>query len=342
MQLLDLPIEILCSLPLYLRNIEDFTEASTTCRTLYRAFSTASPNTILRLTAASSPTFFSSHLLVAATARQVSDWALQSPSNTKALQKAFQGGIDGLLDFCVEKVGLSLEDIRRLHLVRFSLITSFSDKIDKMAGDQWYQTPDFWDGGVSEPWTILTDSDRAAYQIIIYGELFSSSMQAYLEPEKNLPRFELGVRLDYIKYCVPDWFCKGGYPGLEVLAVGPYSPQAEERLPEDQKVLRHILTCSRWRRLWQTVMHSIGPDFEVDWKQNLWFHAVQYQGLGGLEMLADEGVPDEWRTRLRKMYDQVSNLKETDKPGQTEIGKRQKRRVSHAPDFGEEVVVCRW
>ncbi|ESK94725.1 hypothetical protein Moror_14220 [Moniliophthora roreri MCA 2997] len=143
MQLLDLPFEVLCSLPLYIRNIEDFNEASSTCSILYRAFSTATPNTILRLAAASSPTFFTPHLLIAATARQVSDWALQSSSNTEALREALQGGTDGLLNLCVEKAGLTLDDLRRLHLARFSLVNPSSDKIDKMAGDQWYQTPNF-------------------------------------------------------------------------------------------------------------------------------------------------------------------------------------------------------
>ncbi|ESK94726.1 hypothetical protein Moror_14221 [Moniliophthora roreri MCA 2997] len=132
-------------------------------------------------------------------------------------------------------------------------------------------------------------------------------MQSFLEPEKNLPRFELDVRLDYIKYCIPDWICERGYPGMEVLAVGPYAPG------------RNGIT------------RSIALDFEVDWKQNLWFDGVQYQGLEGSEMLVDNGVPHKGQARLRGMYEQIGNLKEKDKPGQYKIG-RQENPVSHAPD----------
>ena len=49
--------------------------------------------------------------------------------------------------------------------------------------------------------------------MIIYGELFVGSMQAVLESEKELlPSFDIEIRLDYIKYCIPDWSCQS-YPG---------------------------------------------------------------------------------------------------------------------------------
>ena len=57
-----------------------------------------------------------------------------------------------------------------LHQARFSIINPLADKIDKMAGDQWYASPDnFWSGGVSEPETLYTESNIAAFQTIIYG-----------------------------------------------------------------------------------------------------------------------------------------------------------------------------
>ncbi|KAK7037577.1 hypothetical protein VNI00_011069 [Paramarasmius palmivorus] len=340
MQLLDLPFEVICSLPLYVRNIEDFTEASSTCRALYHAFLATSPNTILRLAAASSPTFFTPHLLIAGTVRQVSDWALKHPQNTSELQKAFHAGIDGLFDLCVEKAGLTLDDIRRLHAARFSLINPFSDKIDKMAGNQWNDTPNFWSDGVSEPASIYAEADRAALQIIIYGELFSSTMRAYLEPRMSLSRFSIDVRLDYIKYCIPDMICEGPRSELEVLPVGPYVP-GHGMLPSDQVALAHISSCSRWQRLWEKVMHGVGPGFETEWKQRLWINAVQFQGLGGLEMIVSDEVPKKWQMRLRKIYSEITNLQDADKPdGRTfRLGQREKV-VSYAPDFSSEVDVC--
>ncbi|KAJ4482979.1 hypothetical protein C8J55DRAFT_511176 [Lentinula edodes] len=342
--LIDLPLEILSYLPLFIRNIEDFTEAASTCRTLYVAFSITSPNCILRLAAASAPTFSEPHphFLIAATARQISNWALSNAENTRRLRLAFQNGVEGLLELCIEKAGLTLKDIRRLHSARFSIINPLADKIDKMAGEQWYQADNFWNGGVSEPATLQTESNRAAYQIIIYSELFASTMEAYLEPKKNLPKFDLGVRLDYIKYCIPDRTCRS-YPGLEVLSVGPYSvPYGIGRinLPADQIALRHILSCRRWTRLWQSVTRAIGPDFVEDqWKQKLWLDAVQMQGLEGMKALGENGV-EERRVHLIRLRSLIEKMDRGDEPLKHFIGTRLQVQVSHAPDFSNEVYVC--
>ncbi|KAJ9144900.1 hypothetical protein NKR23_g5570 [Pleurostoma richardsiae] len=329
MHLLDLPRELLAGLPAHLRNIEDFNNMRSTCRTLRAIFEGTLPNTVLRLAAASAPTFFSPHphFLVMATARQVSDWALGHEERTKQLVEAFRGGIDGLYALCVEKAGLTLEDVRRLHLARFSVINPLADKIDKMAGRQWYATPNFWSGGVSEPYTIETEADRAAFQVIIYGELFASTMRAHLEPERNLPRFGRDVRIEFIKYCIPDWVCEGGYKGFEVLPSGPYRKDREvERINGDQVALHHILSSRRWARLWEPVMRAVGPDFEDKRCQAVWWNAVQTQGLEGMELVtvehenAEKGeLPERWTQLLREMYHRVEALNEDMLPAQADL-----------------------
>ena len=195
--------------------------ASSSCRTLRTAFAKASPNTILRLAAASSQVFFrpAPHFLIAATVHQLSEWALLSPENTLELRRAFQGGIDALFELCVCKAGTTMDDIRRLHASRFTLINPISDMIDRCAGKQWNAIPEFWDGGVSEPATVTVDADRSLFQIIIYGELFRSSMRAAIEPSLNLPRFDLDTRLEFIKYCIPT-----ACAGLDTEAVRKFSP----------------------------------------------------------------------------------------------------------------------
>ncbi|KAF9262955.1 hypothetical protein L218DRAFT_1077607 [Marasmius fiardii PR-910] len=322
MLLVDLPTELLASLPLYIRNIEDFTELASTCRTIYNTFSATQPNTILRLAATSAPTFFHPHpyFLVMATAKQVSDWARGNPQRTKRLQHAFRGGIDGLLDLSLSVAGLTLADIRRLHLARFSIINPFSDLIDKMAGQQWYETPDFWDGGVSEAVTLQTDAERAAFQIIIYGELFHTSIDAYLDGNLD----------------------KGGYPGLEVLDVGPYAPGHSD-LPSDQIALEHILDCGRWKRLWSPIALSFGPSFEVEWKQKLWFGAIQRQGIEGMLMVTAKdgsGISETFRERLNLLRKKIENLEEKDKPKTAEIGRLKTEVWESVPDFHREVYVC--
>lgn len=98
-----------------------------------------------------------------------------------------------------------MEDIRRLYEARFSTINPLVNRIDGMAGEQWQSVDDFWGDGVSEAETLKTESDLAAFHIIIYGELFASSMQAFLESGRQLlPSFDRETRKDYTKYCIVD------------------------------------------------------------------------------------------------------------------------------------------
>lgn len=209
MKLLDLPIDLLILLPQFLHDIEDFTNASSSCRSLRAAFARTSPKPILRFAAASSRIFFrpEPHFLIAAKARQLGDWALRSPPNTKTLRRAFQDGIEALFELCIAQTGLTPQQIRYLHASRFSLINPIADMIDRCAGAQSYAMPNFWDGSVSDAANISFEPTRRLLKIIIYGELFCSSMRADLEPASQLPRFNLGMRLDFIKYCIHDWAC---------------------------------------------------------------------------------------------------------------------------------------
>jgi hypothetical protein len=136
MGLLDLPNELLLSLPEYMSNIEDFTNAASSCRTLRAAFAQTHPNRILRLAAASSLVFFRPDpwFLVAVTARQVSQWGLESSENTEVLRAAFRGGVLPLIELCISVAGITMADIRRMHACRFETINPVSDMIDRMAG----------------------------------------------------------------------------------------------------------------------------------------------------------------------------------------------------------------
>ena len=183
MGLIDLPNELLMMLPEHLHNIEDFMNASSSCRQLRDAFAKTTPNIILQLAAAQSRVFFrpDPYFLVAATARQVGEWGLQSAANTEIVRSAFRHGIEGLFELCISVAGLTMGDIRRLHLSRFTIINPVKDMIDFMAGDLWHSTASFSDGGVSHVYTMDCEPMRTTLQIAIYGELFGSSMKAFLD-----------------------------------------------------------------------------------------------------------------------------------------------------------------
>lgn len=346
MELTDLPVELLMLIPQFLHDIEDFNNAASSCRKLRTAFAKTAPKVILRLAAASSRVFFrpDPHFLIAATVRQVSDWALPRSENTETLRKAFQGGIDSLFELCVDKAGITMADIRRLHDYRFSTINPTTDMIDRCAGAQWSSTPNFWDGGVSDAASISVEAERSLFQIVIYGELFASSMRASYEPKPAehdvSPRFDLETRLDYIKYCIPDPMCWHGYEGLTVLPVGPYASADNKAIsaqldPGDQVGLNHILNCRTWREAWAAVRTHIGPDFDDQWRQDMWHSAVQMQGLEGLEMLRPGGV-EKWRARLVEMRENIQALDPSREPGLHRFGRRQKT-ATDAPSMAAEV-----
>lgn len=340
MELLDLPIELIALVPKFLHNIEDFTNASSSCKTFRNACDMASPNTILNLAAASSRVFFrpDPHFLIAATARQVSDWALLSDENSETLRQAFRCGIDSLLELCIAKAGLTMDDIRRLHASRFTTINPVTDMIDKCAGAQWYDTPNFWNGGVSDAQTIGFDPPRSLFQIVIYGELFSTSMLACIKPALTLPRFDLETRLDFIKYCIPDYMCQHGYKGLTVEAIGPYVPDSKGKVEDDQLRLNHILNCRTWSEAWEKVRLQVGPDFKLEWKQQMWASAVQLTGLKGLELLRPMEVRER-KKRLNGLYQSIEVMKTIHEPQVHKFGTREHLAYEY-PSMADEVRVC--
>lgn len=88
MHLIDLPQELLLIHPAHLANIEDFMNTASCCRLLRDVLSETRGNTILRLSAASSRVFFRPDpwFLIAATARQVGRWGLESQENTEVCE----------------------------------------------------------------------------------------------------------------------------------------------------------------------------------------------------------------------------------------------------------------
>lgn len=161
--ILSLPADILILLPRYLHNIEDYTNLSSTCRTMRDCMATATPSTILRLAAAQATTFFrpAPLFLAAATARELGHWARASQGNEMELRDKMKNGIDALMDLALEHCGLTMQRIRELHLMRFSVLNPVENIIDQCVGKQWQATPNFWDGGVDDAVRNLSGPNHA-------------------------------------------------------------------------------------------------------------------------------------------------------------------------------------
>ncbi|KAJ6584686.1 hypothetical protein B0H19DRAFT_1249632 [Mycena capillaripes] len=124
MSLDTLPPELLLNLPYYLHSIEDLYSLFLTCRTLYRACGNPDPKTIPRLAANSGRIFFRPHprLLIAATVRQVADWAVKDDERRFQLEMAIQGGVEKLLELAIAVSELTIDDIRRLYAYKCDVL----------------------------------------------------------------------------------------------------------------------------------------------------------------------------------------------------------------------------
>jgi hypothetical protein len=265
-------------LPEFLHNIEDYTNLSSTCRILRVTMATAMPKQILRLAAAQSNIFFRPDplFLVAATARELGNWARLDWDNEWKLIMGLEGGApcccEKLLKLALKHCGLTLERIRELHLLRFSLMNPAIDIVDKCIGEQWRATDNFWNGGASDAWSLIAEPSEALFHIVIYGELFAPDMEAFLDPDSKAATMIMATRMDFIQGCLTH---------------------------EDGLAVAHTLQSRRWKSYWKEMRALAGPDFCEDfyddwayssdgpgeWRQRLWENAMLCQGLQGLEML---------------------------------------------------------
>ncbi|KAK5993474.1 hypothetical protein PT974_06905 [Cladobotryum mycophilum] len=304
MNLTDLPIDILVLLPSHLHNVEDFANLSSSCRLFHSIYANTSPELILQLAAASTSTFFSPspHFLVAATARQLGEWALRNDDNLRALEASFQGGIDGIYRLCLKHSSLSIERIRELHVSRCNVIDPFADRI---------RDPEMLE--------IRPASVRATYQLIILGELFSRTVTTILDPSSPSPRITLMQRLEFIKYCIPDGSCLATKGGPVVQAIGPYAPENLPRLPWDQKTLHRVLVCAHraelWTKFWMQAIPVAGSIFSQSWRNELWMEALLCQGFDTAELLIQRGdISPQALGRLLKVTQQIATLDDEWKP----------------------------
>ena len=366
--LLGLPVEVLQMFPTFLHDIEDYTNFSSSCRKLYAAFQHTAPKTILRLAAADSSTFFrpSPHFLVAATARQVGDWAVGNPARTAVMREAFRDGIDGLFELCLDTCGLTMDDIRRLHRLRTEIINPVTNLIDQWAGPQWQASEDY----VPETYTNDCDPHRAFFQIAIYGELFGNRLTA-----EGGTGFDVATRMDYVLYCIPDDIHQSGRRGPQ-LDTGPYvprykvrhgpgraspdytlGPSAEpspcpvhgiihqdiEKLPGDQLALRFLLNCDPWRKAWSDLNTFTGPPLKHDWHRGLWeLGVLRPQGIEGLGMLLPGGWL-KWRHWLMERREEITKLPVVEDPPDLELNMFDSDESLPArvlPDMAEDIWVA--
>ena len=208
MRLLELPSDIINLLPTYLYSITDLHSLSSTCKALHIVYASSPaklPPVLPRLYG--QPLLPPHpHLLLAATARQVADWAIRSRANRTALYEALSEGNDGLLKLSEQVAAVSLQDMRNLHDLKYNLLNPLARIVDIEAGPQMVRDqgndPDNYSG------TIVPDPDIALLNYWIYCELFHHNVDQILSVSaRTAPAPKpLGLKIcrRWVAYCVPD------------------------------------------------------------------------------------------------------------------------------------------
>jgi len=146
-----------------------------------------------------------------------------------------------------------------------STINPLTDLIDKCIGAQWYATPDFWNGGVDDAYTLHADPPEAFFQLCIYGELFGPVVEEYVTTGTVPMYAKPEARAEFVKYCIPDWCAKFAARNGRNLEDGEGNPtgfcvvdttrEGYNEAPgvenhDNMISLNHLLNSTRWNRAW--------------------------------------------------------------------------------------------
>ncbi|RAL63900.1 hypothetical protein DID88_003088 [Monilinia fructigena] len=224
-------IDILLILPQYLESIEDFIHLSSSCRTLRDLYSENAPSSglLFDLAAFSSLKVFDPmpYLLIAGVARQVGNWAIETPENRVEFHNSFKTkGINGLFELCKKRGQLSLKEIDNLVHFRESVIDPLTIVLARN-----YRTC------TNNPLRPATDPMIPPLQIAMFGDLFASSVRNFCAPGAVVP-LSTKIRLDWLAKCCPDLLCKES-----LTAMYSINYQLQLRAPAEYFQMTDILTC---------------------------------------------------------------------------------------------------
>lgn len=330
-QILDLPSELLFQIPQHLPGVEDHLKLSSTCRAFYQICQLTPPNTILRLCAAQSSKFFrpDPHFLVLACSRELSAWALRHEVHKSELREAFRSGVEGLLDLCVQKCGLRMQDVRKMYEVRSNIVNPISEAMKELEISYWTTGTGDSDHSIESVLeTLQTERNRSVLQILIYSKLFGCDMNALLCPEEHRPILGHELRLDFLKYCIPE---RGFKDSRRLEILGDRTIFMGNWLA-DKRTLVHVLQCRRWTYRLDALGRETGPPFPREvlkgekhpdfthpylcgglWRQRLWASVLMMQGIEGFEVMwGGKGIETmgdgKWRERLKELRSRVEAL----------------------------------
>lgn len=325
MRLLDLPSDIINLLPNYLYSINDLYSLLSTCKALHtaHAYSLAKLPPIL-------PRLYGQpllpphpHLILAGTARQVADWAVLSRANRTALYDALLEGNDGLLKLSERVAGMSLQDMRNLHDLKYNLLNPLAKIVDVEAGPQMVR--DEGNDPDNYSWTIVRDPDVALLNYWIYCELFHHNADEILNFSRrtaSTPKpLDLKTRRRWIAYCVPDINNHRNRKWKEIRDIEHLSQT--QMWHSCETFTRREMALLRFFE--SGVLQEYGPDEQVqgrtypseydpgtaEQRVNVCIDVAQHLGVESLRMLLPGGLYQA-RARLEEIKEKVGGIPDTD------------------------------
>jgi hypothetical protein len=246
---------ILHLLPPYLDSLTDLLALTTLSKYIRSTtLSSISPSTTLALTLKSIPqhSFLFPHpwplLLVLAPS------LCEHSTSLHLIKKAFQSGPIALLDLLLTlpQPGFSLSSLRELWEYTHEVIHPLSDLLDKCVGKQWYDVPDFWDGGREDAATIWAVPEENVYHLGVYGGLFGRVYEDWLIPDGDeaagcseldvQAMGKLDMRMEFVKYCLRDWHT--GILPIVGAITSDYPYPSSNPLPSSATLVLHSISSS--------------------------------------------------------------------------------------------------
>ncbi|KAL1986877.1 hypothetical protein VTN96DRAFT_5294 [Rasamsonia emersonii] len=148
------------------------------------------------------------HLLLAASARRLADWAIQNDKRRKQLKLALHGGIWSLFELAMEKVPIGLDEIREIWRWKEDVLEPITRDLDECCGPEAQKQ-------LLDDSPICDTPQLSLLLWVIYGELFhhtfsfvcDNHQHLYHDAPPPLEPLDCFTRFKFLVYCVPDFEC---------------------------------------------------------------------------------------------------------------------------------------
>lgn len=202
MHFLDLPPDILLSLPPFLDSIRDLYHLLVTCQYCYRTIVASTTKLSFKGTNPQPQVHtlnVRSYLLLTQVAKQIGEWAARSTFNELILFSAVRDGPSCLLRLAESIAQITLRDWLGTHRLKEELLEPVSNAI------KWDKALEFGKRWVLNPTQTVLD-------YVIYCELFSDFSNDNFSPWDSQAMMCKSIRHRFVAYCVPDGHSRRHFP----------------------------------------------------------------------------------------------------------------------------------